>query len=131
MGKHEEGFNADGVDSRLPQDTVMRDAMWRGNGGWEIAATPALLGGIGWLVDGWLGTQPIFTIVGALLGLVGAVANQYYRYVDRMTVETAERAAARESEFGSSDGPRFGAVVVDDGPSYVLESDLISEESSP
>lgn len=106
----------------------MRDAMWRGNGGWEIAATPALLGLLGWLLDGSLDTRPIFTIIGACVGLLGAVANQYYRYVDRMNEAADERAAARQAEFGTGDGTRFGAVEAEELPDYVLESDLVESD---
>lgn len=108
-------------------NSTMRDAMWRGNGGWEIAATPVLLGALGWLLDGAVGTRPLLTILGAIIGLIGAVANQYYRYVDRMDAVTEERTAARISEFGAGDGPRFAPVEVEEIPTYVLESDLASD----
>lgn len=110
------------------RDAALSDAMWRGNGGWEIAVTPVLLGGLGWLLDGSIGTRPLFTILGAIIGLIGAVANQYYRYVDRMAVASEERASAREDKFGAPDGPRFAAREIEDTPSYVLESDLTSED---
>ena len=112
------------------RDSALSDAMWRGNGGWEIAATPVLLGALGWLLDGSVGTRPLFTILGAVIGLLGAVANQYYRYVERMAVVTEERAAAREAKFGTSDGPRFAPREVDELPSYVVESDLTSNDRS-
>ena len=107
----------------------MRDAMWRGNGGWEIAATPALVGFLGFLLDGSLDTRPIFTILGACIGLFGAVANQYYRYVDRMNEASDERVAARKAKFGAGDGIRFGAVDVEEMPDYALESDLVESDA--
>lgn len=110
------------------RDSALTDAMWRGNGGWEIAVTPVLLGGLGWLLDESIGTRPLFTILGAVLGLIGAVANQYYRYVDRMALATEERMQAREAEFGAGEGSRFAPREVVETPSYVLESDLASED---
>jgi F0F1-type ATP synthase assembly protein I len=37
--------------------------------GFEMAAPI----GVGWAVDYWIGTMPIFMIVGALIGFVGGV----------------------------------------------------------
>ena len=112
------------------RNSALSDAMWRGNGGWEIAVTPVLLGVLGWMLDGSFGTRPLFTILGAIVGLLGAIANQYYRYVERMAVATEERAAAREAKFGRSEGPRFAPRDVEELPSYVLESDLTTTDRS-
>jgi hypothetical protein len=84
-------------------NTTLRDAMWRGHGGWEMALTPALFGFLGWLIDGWLGTSPFLMILAAILGLAGSVANQYRRYVDRMNVVSQERLAAREAKFPAAE----------------------------
>ena len=83
-----------------------RDAMWRGHGGFEIAMSPLILGFLGYLADGRFGTTPLFIIVGAVLGLVGSVANQYYRYQARMDALAAERASAQPAPTGR----RFGRV---------------------
>ena len=72
----------------------MHDAMWRGHGGLEMAVSPLLFGFGGWFVDGWLDTRPVFTIIGAVLGLVGSVCNQYFQYTHRMKMLAEERAAA-------------------------------------
>ena len=65
--------------------------MWRGHGGYEIALSPVIIGGFGWLLDSVIGTVPLFLIIGVVLGLVGSVANQYYRYKAAMEIETAKR----------------------------------------
>ena len=36
-------------------------------------------GALGWLVDGWLHTRPLFAIVGAFVGGFGGFMNIYYR----------------------------------------------------
>jgi F0F1-type ATP synthase assembly protein I len=51
---------------------VRRDA-WRGvvranDLGVELIVAILFWTGIGWLVDGWLGTRPWFLVIGALLG---------------------------------------------------------------
>lgn len=75
----------------------VNDALWRGHGGWEIALTPVLFGGFGWLLDGWLNTRPVFVVVLAIVGLAGSVANQYYQYRYRMEVASVERREALEA----------------------------------
>lgn len=105
----------------------MRDAMWRGHGGWEMALSPVLVGFFGWLVDGWLDTSPIFLILGVILGLVGSVANQYYRYVDRMAVAEQERVAAYEAKFGPEGEARFGPTEQAELPDYAIAGDSVSE----
>ena len=92
-------------DSEL--NTTMQDAMWRGHGGWEMALTPVLFGLGGWAIDGWLGTGPFVMIAAAIVGLGGSVANQYYRYNDRMTaLEQVRRDGLAASAIPGA--PRFG-----------------------
>ena len=85
--------DADGVvgDDPRPHEKALREGMWRGHGGYEIALSPVIIGGFGWLLDSVIGTVPLFLIIGAVLGLVGSVANQYYRYQAAMEIETAKR----------------------------------------
>ena len=73
------------------RNTGIHDAMWRGHGGWEMAVTPLLFGWIGWVLDGWLDTRPVITVLAVAVGLGGSVANQYYQYKYRMEVAAEER----------------------------------------
>jgi hypothetical protein len=41
--------------------------------GLTVAVTIVVGGAIGYLVDRWLGTSPIFTLIGLVLGIVAAV----------------------------------------------------------
>lgn len=88
---------SDGVvgDAPRPHDQALRDGMWKGHGGYEIALSPVIIGGFGWLLDRAIGTVPLFLIIGVVLGLVGSVANQYYRYQAAMDIANAERLAKR------------------------------------
>ena len=110
-----------------PAGTAMRDAMWRGHGGWEIAFTPAILGFFGFALDQWIGTIPLFTIIGAVLGLFGSVTNQYYRYTASMERATAERLALQEAS-NPKNSRRFGRV---EPPTDIdLDADLEPEVTS-
>ncbi len=63
--------------------------------GFEFAATTAIFLGIGWLLDRWLGTDPVFMIVFGVLGIVGQSLRLYYAYEAKMKALEAERRGAR------------------------------------
>jgi len=62
----------------------------------EFAATLALFVGGGWLLDGWLGTRPLFMIVLAVVGLVGLFARLWYGYDAEMTRQETLFREARD-----------------------------------
>ena len=50
----------------------------------ELALTPAIIGGFGYLLDRWLGLVPVLTIVFFLVAMAGLMARMYYSYDARM-----------------------------------------------
>jgi F0F1-type ATP synthase assembly protein I len=60
--------------------------------GMDIALTVALFFGIGFGLDRWLGTTPVFMIVMTLLAGIGFFAKFKYQYDARMDELEAERA---------------------------------------
>lgn len=69
------------------------DALQRGM---DIALTVAVFFLIGFGLDSWLNTTPIFSITLTLLAAVGFFVSMKYRYDEKMTeleTERAERAA--------------------------------------
>ncbi len=50
----------------------------------ELALTPAIIGGFGYLLDRWLGLVPVFTIIFFLIAMGGLMARMYYGYDARM-----------------------------------------------
>ena len=50
----------------------------------ELALTPAIIGGFGYLLDRWLGLLPVFTIVFFLVAMAGLMARMYYSYDAQM-----------------------------------------------
>ena len=50
----------------------------------ELALTPAIIGGLGYLLDRWLGLVPVFTILFFLIAMAGLMARMYYAYDAKM-----------------------------------------------
>jgi len=62
--------------------------------GIELAVTPVVFGGFGWLVDGGLGTGPWLTLGFAAFALVGTIAKLWFTYDAEMReLETTSRWA--------------------------------------
>jgi len=57
----------------------------------ESVGTLVVFLGLGWLVDRWVGTQPLFMIVFVVLAIVGLGAKIYGTYTARMEALEAER----------------------------------------
>src|SRR2546421_7228348 len=64
--------------------------------GFSFAFAILAFGALGWVVDGWLGTRPLFALVGAGVGGFGGVMSIYYPGQN----DTRERDGGR----GTGDG---------------------------
>jgi F0F1-type ATP synthase assembly protein I len=62
----------------------------------EIAVTPVLLGFFGSLLDGWLGTRPVFTLGLAVFGVCGMFAKLWIEYEREMKLEEAKLPRASQ-----------------------------------
>lgn len=58
--------------------------MHRSHGSFEIAFAPVVLALLGLWLDRTIGTVPVFTLVFALVGVLGAFAKVYYQYKAEM-----------------------------------------------
>jgi len=67
----------------------------------EFALSVLAFFGIGWLVDAWLGTAPLFMIVGFLIGVIANFVRLWYLYDNAMRAEESKRVLA-----GSVRGPQ-------------------------
>jgi F0F1-type ATP synthase assembly protein I len=65
--------------------------------GMDIALSVALFFGIGFFLDRWLGTTPIFMIVLTVLAVFGFFISLKYRYNAHMEQLEAERAATTKA----------------------------------
>jgi hypothetical protein len=68
--------------------------------GMEIVLTPLLLGALGWLLDGWLGTGVILTIALGTFGVAGIFLKLKLGYDKQMASVEAGKPWTR----GRSDG---------------------------
>ena len=50
----------------------------------EMVVTPVVCGFLGWLLDRWLGTSPVFTAGLFGLAIVSMAIKTYYGYVEEM-----------------------------------------------
>lgn len=55
--------------------------------GLELALVPVVFGGLGWLLDRWLSTDRVFTLVLAVFGVVGIFVKMWLQYDAEMTRE--------------------------------------------
>jgi F0F1-type ATP synthase assembly protein I len=62
--------------------------------GFTFAFAILVFGALGWLVDGWLHTRPLFALVGAAIGGFGGFMSIYYR------VQRDTQAGKREAGKG-------------------------------
>lgn len=81
--------------------------------GIQLAGTMLLYIGLGWLVDRWLDTQPVFLIVGSVVGMV-AFFVQLIRLTKELSARNPSRAkpAVKEGDTDSSGS----TAKVDQGP---------------
>ncbi len=77
----------------------------------EVALTPAIVGGIGFLIDRWLGTMPWFTVGFTVFGVVGTFLRFWYTYDAEMSVHQAaaieSRSEARRTETARLEAERL------------------------
>jgi len=99
MSNRSGSHRASGVDAGLGQ-------------GMELALTVVIFLGVGWLVDSWVGTRPIFTLAFVIFAVTGQMVRMWFEYDARMKVleserlEKVHRSRATSSEVASpeSDG---------------------------
>ncbi len=66
--------------------------------GIDVALVTLVFLGLGYLLDRWLDTKPVFMIVLVVLGLVGEFVRFWYAYNSKMKGLEAERAAKGRGE---------------------------------
>ena len=66
--------------------------------GIEFALGPVVFGGVGWLLDRWLGIAPVLTVVLSIIGVVASFVRTWYRYDAEMKAKEAAGPWARHGK---------------------------------
>ena len=80
-------------DDDMPQSGIgvgMRLSM-------ELVIGGVFGGVVGWFIDGWAGTAPLFLLILGLLGVASGVRNAFL-FAERMSKADAERMKARQDD---------------------------------
>lgn len=73
----------------------LSDAMRHSTGSYELVIAAIAAAGLGFWIDYVLGLVPLFTLIFAIAGFIGAGYSLYLQYQEKMTTENAERDARR------------------------------------
>jgi F0F1-type ATP synthase assembly protein I len=73
--------------------------------GIDVALVTLVFLGLGYALDRWLGTKPLFTIGLVMLALIGEFLRFWYDYDARMKVLEAQRAASVRAPSAQGDRP--------------------------
>lgn len=79
----------------VSQRREITEQMNRSAGGYELVFSPLILALIGFGIDKLFGTVPVFTVLFAVLGLVGVVVKIYFNYRAEMQEHDAAGPWAR------------------------------------
>ncbi len=60
--------------------TKLTESLFSSTGAYELVLSALIVGVLGYGLDRWLGTAPVFVIVMSILGFLGASASLYSRY---------------------------------------------------
>ncbi len=71
----------------------------------DLALVTLVFLGIGYVLDRWLDTKPVFMIVLVVLALIGEFLRFWYDYDARMKVLEAQRAAGVQAPSAQGDRP--------------------------
>jgi F0F1-type ATP synthase assembly protein I len=71
----------------------------------DVALVTLVFLGIGYALDRWLGTKPLFMIALVVLALIGEFLRFWYDYDARMKVLEAQRAASGRARSAQGDRP--------------------------
>lgn len=89
-------FSFDVQGNVAEQRTQLTEQMHNSSGSFELVLSAVILGLGGYVVDGWVGTRPLFMVLFTILGFVGAAASVYYRYKYEIAALNEETESLRK-----------------------------------
>ena len=79
----------------------LSDAMRHSTGSYELVIAAIAAAGLGFWIDSVIGIVPVFTLIFAIAGFVGAGYSIYLMYQEKMATENADRTARSSSKNSS------------------------------
>ncbi|MBT6445262.1 MAG: AtpZ/AtpI family protein [Acidimicrobiaceae bacterium] len=79
----------------------LSDAMRHSTGSYELVIAAIAAAGLGFWIDSVIGIVPVFTLIFAIAGFVGAGYSIYLKYQEKMATENADRTARGSSKNSS------------------------------
>lgn len=79
----------------------LSDAMRHSTGSYELVIAAIAAAGLGFWIDSVIGIVPVFTLIFAIAGFVGAGYSIYLKYQEKMATENADRTARSSSKNSS------------------------------
>ena len=79
----------------------LSDAMRHSTGSYELVIAAIAAAGLGFWIDSVIGIVPVFTLIFAIAGFVGAGYSNYLKYQEKMATENADRTARSSSKNSS------------------------------
>jgi F0F1-type ATP synthase assembly protein I len=75
--------------------------MRHSTGSYELVIAAIAAAGLGFWIDSVIGIVPVFTLIFAIAGFVGAGYSIYLKYQEKMATENADRTARSSSKNSS------------------------------
>lgn len=94
-GSHLRSADDRALSVAVSQRREITEQMNRSAGGYELVFSPLILALIGFGIDKLFGTVPVFTVLFAVLGLIGVVVKLYFNYRAEMEKHDAAGPWAR------------------------------------
>ena len=91
---------ADSSPSRPEQETEAERSLWRASGmGIELVGSVAGMAALGWVIDRWQGTMPLWTLILLGVGMMGGGYN-FFRQAMAMNRKAAAAYRAKRAARG-------------------------------
>ncbi len=76
--------------------TKLTETLLQSTGGYELVFSALIMGFLGYAVDRWAGTTPVFVLVFSVFGFLGAAVSIYYRFKHQLQLLTNEQQSVNE-----------------------------------
>ena len=76
--------------------TKLTETLLQSTGGYELVFSALIMGFLGYALDRWAGTAPLFVLAFSGFGFLGAAFSLYYRFKHQLQLLTNEQQLSNE-----------------------------------